>query len=111
LSSEDTAAIKPLPQLLDTEVSAPGEDELVDRLRDEQLAGLKDNLGFQQITEILQVKIDGYRRGLGIKADTNTDYAEIGKRYLVSSLVAEELEGVLAQIDAAVNAIKEDEEE
>jgi hypothetical protein len=110
--SKDTGAITPLAtSLLDTEAHQPGEDEFVDRLRDEQLASLKDNLGFQQIRDMIVEKIDGYRKGLAIKTSGNEDFDAIGRKFLVSSLVATELEGVLAQIDAAADAVKNEQEE
>ena len=89
------------------EVEDIQEEDQDQREREEAVADLKHHIGFQKVRSDIENRIASYRSGDGIKIDGSEDFEAIGRKYLISSLVATELEMVLGTIDAAAEAKRE----
>ncbi len=104
--SQDEAIRPTFSSNTDDEVEEINQDEEMFVEETESLAALAHHLGFQTIRDEIESRAKEYRSGVEMKIDGNEDFEAIGRKYLVSSLVASELEGVLAMIDTAVDAVE-----
>lgn len=83
-------------------VVTDSEAEMIDKT----VADLKHHIGFQYVRKMIEKRIADYQSGKDMKVDTSDDYEAIGRKYLVSSLVAAELQAVLGAIDDAARTVE-----
>lgn len=78
------------------EVSLPSDTPEIQQaeLKDKQIANLAEHPGWLEIQKIMEDKIDYYKRMSGVDT-SQLSLEEIGQKYIVSNLVADELRGIL----------------
>jgi len=106
--AKDEAAIKPTFSITNEEevVEATVEDAETQQ-KEDAVADLKYHLGFQEIQKMIEGRIASYRSGQDINLKGNDDFEDIGRKFMISSLVAVELESVLGAINAAAESKKQ----
>ena len=73
-------------------------------LKDKQIANLADHPGWIEIQKIMQDKVDYYKKMSGLDTSKLT-LEEIGQKFIVSNLVADELAQVLNIVQTTANEI------
>lgn len=73
-------------------------------LKDKQIANLADHPGWLQIEKQMQERIEYYKKMNGVDTATLT-LEEIGQKFIVSNLVADELSQVLNIVQNTANEI------
>jgi lipase chaperone LimK len=73
-------------------------------LKDKQIANLAEHPGWLEIQKIMQDKIDYYKKMSGLDTSKLT-LEEIGQKFIVSNLVADELAQVLNIVQTTANEI------
>ena len=103
--SSDVAAIRPTSQLLSDE-ELDLEEEVMEKTearKDQSLKDLLHHEGFGHVRTRLEEIISEYRTHQRMKIDIKDTLEEIGKKTVISDVVASELEGVLAWVDSAAS--------
>lgn len=83
-----------------TEIPAIAEAEQSDR----ELASLMGSKGWEHIAKEMRVEIDKLRNMTGVEI-ANKDFAEVGQKFLVSSLTADKLQMFLDKVENATKAV------
>lgn len=73
-------------------------------IKDKQIANLADHPGWLQIEQLMQDRIDFYKKMSGLDTSKLT-LEEIGQKFIVSNLVADELSQVLNVVQTTANEI------
>lgn len=73
-------------------------------IKDKQIANLADHPGWLQIEKLMQDRIDYYKKMSGLDTSKMT-LEEIGQKFIVSNLVADELSQVLNIVQTTANEI------
>ena len=73
-------------------------------IKDKQIANLADHPGWLQIQQLMQDRIDFYKKMSGLDTSKLT-LEEIGQKFIVSNLVADELSQVLNVVQTTANEI------
>jgi len=63
-------------------------------LKDKQIANLAEHPGWLEIQKVMEEKIEYYKKMNGVDT-SQLSLEEIGQKYIVSNLVADELKGIL----------------
>jgi len=75
-------------------------------LKDKQIANLADHPGWLTIQKLMQDRVDYYKKMSGLDTSKLT-LEEIGQKFIVSNLVADELAQVLNIVQTTANEINE----
>lgn len=75
--------------------------------REAALAKLKDTDGYKQLEEMFKQRIEGFRTGRWIENKDKMTDDKLGQAYRVELLVADQMEGILYEIEAAHKAVKD----
>lgn len=103
----DDGAIKPTFSITKAEeVEQISEDEETVEDTEDSIADLAYHTGFQKIREIIESRITEYRSGKHLDIN-GLSLEDVGKKYIISASVANELEGILGVIDGAAEAKKQ----
>lgn len=73
-------------------------------IKDKQIANLADHPGWLQIQKQMEERIDYYKKMSGLDTSKLT-LEEIGQKFIVSNLVADELSQVLNIVQSTANEI------
>jgi hypothetical protein len=73
-------------------------------LKDKQIANLAEHPGWIEVQKIMSDKIDYYKKMNGLDTSKLT-LEEIGQKFIVSNLVADELEQILNIVKSTANQI------
>lgn len=73
-------------------------------LKDKQIANLAEHPGWLEIEKLMSDKIDYYKKMNGLDTSKLT-LEEIGQKFIVSNLVADELEQILNIVKSTANQI------
>lgn len=73
-------------------------------IKDKQIANLADHPGWLQIEQLMQDRIDFYKKMSGLDT-SKLSLEEIGQKFIVSNLVADELSQVLNVVQTTANEI------
>jgi lipase chaperone LimK len=88
------------------EVSLPSDtpEQEEATLKDKQIANLADHPGWLEIQKIMQDRVDYYKKMSGLDT-SKLSLEEIGQKFIVSNLVADELAQVLNIVQTTANEI------
>lgn len=90
-------------------VEEPSEEVKQAEIKDKQIAELKNHPGWLEIVERLQDKVHYYRTMQGVDT-SGLDLKDIGQKYVVSNLVADEIQGIINLVEQTANEIEKSEE-
>lgn len=74
--------------------------------KDLAIASLDSNAGWQQLRQHIEDRIEYHRQMKGVET-ANMSLEEVGKRFIISDLVATELEALLNKVDITVKEANE----
>ena len=88
------------------EVSSPVDTEEIQQAttKDKQIANLSEHPGWITIHEMMKEKVNYYKKMNGVDT-SNLTLEEVGQKYIVSNLVASELEQILNIVTQTANEI------
>lgn len=73
-------------------------------LKDKQIANLADHPGWLEIEKLMTEKVEYYKKMSGLDT-SKLSLEEIGQKFIVSNLVADELENILNVVKSTANEI------
>ena len=78
--------------------------EAQEETKDKQIANLVDHPGWLEIVKVMEDKVEFYKKMSGVDT-SKMNLEEIGQKFIVSNLVADELQGILNLVNQTANEI------
>lgn len=90
---------------LEFSITQQTEVEQQEETKDKQIANLVDHPGWLEIVKIMEDKVEFYKKMSGVDT-SKMNLEEIGQKFIVSNLVADELQGILNLVNQTANEIR-----
>lgn len=90
---------------LEFSITQETEIEHQEETKDKQIANLVDHPGWLEIVKIMEDKVEFYKKMSGVDT-SKMNLEEIGQKFIVSNLVADELQGILNLVNQTANEIR-----
>lgn len=89
---------------LEFSITQQAEVDKQEETKDKQIANLVNHPGWLEIVKVMQEKVEFYKKMSGVDTSKMT-LEEIGQKYIVANLVADELQGILNLVTQTANEI------
>jgi len=90
---------------LEFSITQQTEVEQQEETKDKYIANLADHPGWLEIVKIMEDKVEFYKKMSGVDT-SKMNLEEIGQKFIVSNLVADELQGILNLVNQTANEIR-----
>lgn len=90
---------------LEFSITQETEIEHQEETKDKQIANLVDHPGWLEIVKVMEDKVEFYKKMSGVDT-SKMNLEEIGQKFIVSNLVADELQGILNLVNQTANEIR-----
>lgn len=89
---------------LEFSITQQAEVDKQEETKDKQIANLVNHPGWLEIVKVMQEKVEFYKKMSGVDT-SKMNLEEIGQKFIVSNLVADELQGILNLVTQTANEI------
>ena len=89
---------------LEFSITQQAEVDKQEETKDKQIANLINHPGWLEIVKVMQEKVEFYKKMSGVDT-SKMNLEEIGQKFIVSNLVADELQGILILVTQTANEI------
>ena len=89
---------------LEFSITQQTEADKQEETKDKQIANLINHPGWLEIVKVMQEKVEFYKKMSGVDT-SKMNLEEIGQKFIVSNLVADELQGILNLVTQTANEI------
>lgn len=89
---------------LEFSITQQTEVDKQEETKDKQIANLINHPGWLEIVKVMQEKVEFYKKMSGVDT-SKMNLEEIGQKFIVSNLVADELQGILNLVTQTANEI------
>jgi predicted enzyme related to lactoylglutathione lyase len=89
---------------LEFSITQEAEADKQEETKDKQIANLVNHPGWLEIVKVMQEKVEFYKKMSGVDT-SKMNLEEIGQKFIVSNLVADELQGILNLVTQTANEI------
>ncbi len=89
---------------LEFSITQQAEVDKQEETKDKQIANLINHPGWLEIVKVMQEKVEFYKKMSGVDT-SKMNLEEIGQKFIVSNLVADELQGILNLVTQTANEI------
>jgi len=89
---------------LEFSITQQTEVDKQEETKDKQIANLVNHPGWLEIVKVMQEKVEFYKKMSGVDT-SKMNLEEIGQKFIVSNLVADELQGILNLVTQTANEI------
>ena len=89
---------------LEFSITQQAEGDKQEENKDKQIANLINHPGWLEIVKVMQEKVEFYKKMSGVDT-SKMNLEEIGQKFIVSNLVADELQGILNLVTQTANEI------
>lgn len=90
---------------LEFSITQETEIEHQEETKDKYIANLADHPGWLEIVKVMEDKVEFYKKMSGVDT-SKMNLEEIGQKFIVSNLVADELQGILNLVNQTANEIR-----
>lgn len=89
---------------LEFSITQDAVEDKKEEAKDKQIAELAQHPGWLEIVKVMEDKVEFYKKMSGVDTSKMT-LEEIGQKYIVANLVADELQGILNLVTQTANEI------